>query len=144
MRGKSILALTSAGLLLSGCSDSMAPYSIVGRYTYTGVIPSEEAYDGTPPQPPWPGIQYVLDSLADTVVLSLGGTYRESGVVGAHDFSGRDLITPIEAHGTYVVHGSSITLTPVDSVNVSGGTGVVTGDSLTVSRYPGAWVFSKQ
>ncbi|HEU4643281.1 MAG TPA: hypothetical protein VFS44_12575 [Gemmatimonadaceae bacterium] len=144
MRGKLILALTSAGLLFSGCGDAMAPYGIVGRYTYSGFIPSEQAYDGTPPQPPLPGVQYMLDSLADTVVLSLGGAYRENGVVAAHSLAGPELITPFQAHGTYVVHGSSITLTPVDSLNVSGGTGVVGGDSLTVSRYPGAWVFSKQ
>ena len=142
MRRELVLALTGA-ILLSACSDALSPLGVTGRYTFSSFSNTDQA-GVVPPQPPFPDYSYVIDSLRDTVELALDGTYLETGTLGAHNALGQPLTTPIQAHGTYSLAGSSITLTPAEGSTVSGGSGTVRDGTLTVNRYPGSWAFSKQ
>jgi hypothetical protein len=142
MRRTALLTLTS-GLLLSGCSsDLVSPVQVAGRYTLASF--DETSVSSAAPQTPFLGVTSVVDSIRDTVVLSSDRTYGENGGIWGYDAFQGDTAVLFQAHGTYTVQDAAINLTQTTGVTVTGGSGLIVGDTLTVTRYPGTWVWVKE
>jgi hypothetical protein len=83
----------------------------------------------------------------DTIILAANQTYQERGGMWGKPSGAISLVdstVSFQASGTYTVTGTATTLTQLTGANVTGGSGSIVGDTLSITRYPGNWAWVKE
>jgi hypothetical protein len=116
--------------------------SAAGQYTFTQFAEIADGQEAA--LSAMLGAPFVLDSMQDHLVLQEDHTYDETGAIWGTGIAGGATQTiTIQAHGTYTLQGSSITLSPDDGATFDASTGTLINGVLTLERVPGAWAFTK-
>jgi hypothetical protein len=137
--------LLLSACLLTACSDSTAPHSIVGRYTFTSF--TTHAPTGIPSA--FPAIPLVaLDSIASEIQLRADSTYIETGYIASTSTGGSPppsvVLVDLQASGTYTLSGTQITLTPTAGATGTVWVGTVVEGILSIERNPGTWRYARR